>query len=487
MAYEVSVITPFHNIDPAVFRKALISLRKQTLGFERLEWIVVLHNSAPEYEKSASDLLAGYPNVRVEILHNGIHSPSSPRNRGLELASAPYVAFLDGDDSFTPWCLEKALDHIRRSGAEIVWFRREYELESEGVVPVTEVVLWNQTQEEIIIDRDHGWDNEKLFSGVWAMVTSRLYDRSFLDRNHLRFDETVSFGEDYLFNLEAYGCVRRLCYLPQMIGYHYFINNSSLVQKNEKTAEALLHMARGFTKIFDAGLKRGFYMDAVIGGLLFVEMRFMMSSPSLTLQDRCVIRDLLKPYLDILRPVRVSKLYSEKAAYERCEMVRDYFLNPEKWASGDEGDILLPVYSGGVELPSEMRIIRSILDRNSGTDYGERYGFRNIVTVSGYQSAMPVTRYEDYRKLIELTTRIGESGHGRGLPACIRRRCPTCGPMKAVSRPCVKTRRPSSWWTACAPAFRSTTIPGQCPCRPLWPTDTSCCGRMRSRTAGPAL
>ena len=141
----------------------------------------------------------------------------------------------------------------------MVVFRREYELEREGLFPLTEIVLWDQTREETIIERDN-WDNEKMFSGIWGMVTSRLFDRNFLSENHITFDETVPYGEDILFLIEAYGKAERICYLPQFIGYHYFINGGSAVQSMEnQPGEVLVSYAEGFRRIFDAAFRNGIY------------------------------------------------------------------------------------------------------------------------------------------------------------------------------------------------------------------------------------
>ena len=90
--------------------------------------------------KAVEDMIGGYQNVKIHILNNNNHTPSAPRNYGLELATAPYIAFLDADDSFTPRCLRDALFHIKKNNTQMVWFRREYELESKENIPVTEIV-----------------------------------------------------------------------------------------------------------------------------------------------------------------------------------------------------------------------------------------------------------------------------------------------------------------------------------------------------------
>ena len=128
--YEVSVVTPIHNTNLNIFTKTAQSMRDQTLGFENIEWIVVVHNSTEEYDRKIQEMFSGDENVKVEILHNDAHTPSSPRNRGLEVATGDYVGFLDGDDKYTPECLKTALTHIKNTESDVCLFRRSVELSS---------------------------------------------------------------------------------------------------------------------------------------------------------------------------------------------------------------------------------------------------------------------------------------------------------------------------------------------------------------------
>ncbi len=53
-------------------------------------------------------------------------------------------------------------------------------------------------------------------------------------------------------------------------------------------------------------------------------------------------------------------------------------------------------------------MLSAILQHNKYTDYGKKLGFQNIKTVGAYQSITPLSGYDDYAPLIELTTRLGE-------------------------------------------------------------------------------
>ena len=327
----------------------------------------------------------------------------------MRLATGKYVGFLDGDDSFTPECFSGVMPHMSRSKAQIAVFRREAELENENLAPIVEKVLWDQTRDEIIIDREH-WEDEKMFYGLCGMVTSRVYDRKFLLENEVWFDETVPFGEDFLFNLEAYGHAEKICYLPQLIGYHYFINSGSLVQSSKKDGKTLVSYAQGYVKIFETGLNYGFYMNCIIQSLCTAISRFMVNNDLLDMESRCRIRDILKPYLDMTTRMEPSRVYPEKVAREKFEFPREVILHPEKWADRSGTDDFMVTYEDneGVYL-SEQETLREILSNNAGSDMGKRFGFSEILTVSGYQSRMPVTEYDFYMPMIALTMRVGET------------------------------------------------------------------------------
>ena len=58
--YEVSIVTPIHNTNLDIFTRTVQSMRDQTLGFENIEWVVVVHNSTEEYDRKIQELLGGY-------------------------------------------------------------------------------------------------------------------------------------------------------------------------------------------------------------------------------------------------------------------------------------------------------------------------------------------------------------------------------------------------------------------------------------------
>ncbi|MBO6108003.1 MAG: GH3 auxin-responsive promoter family protein [Eubacterium sp.] len=410
----VSVVTPVYKTELRLLKRATDCLKNQTIGFINIEWNLVIHNSGDEYNRSVRELLAGEfdgklpDNIRIKTLEDDGRGPSTPRNKGMEMAGAPYIAFLDSDDTFTENCLESVVGYAEKNNSDITVFRRSFEMEREGLARVTEVVRWNQMREEIVLTRDT-WEEEKMFVGIWGMVTSRVYRRSFLDKYGIRFSEDIPFGEDYMFNVEAYHRAERICYLPQLIGYRYYINSSSMVQGSEKDADTLVAYARGFEKLFDTAIKYGIYMNPTISRLCALLSKYILGCPDMTPDKHRQISRLLGRFVEMTTLMEPDKIYPEAAVIEGFELPREVILNPEQSEGLDDRDILFSPdrYYSNID-PGRNSLYR-ILTENADTDIGQFYRFSSIRSISGYRERVPLSDYSDYERLINLQTEIGES------------------------------------------------------------------------------
>lgn len=311
--YLISVVTPFHNVDMKLFKKCFNSLKEQTLGFENIEWVVVVHNSGQEYLDGVKETVAGYDNVKVYVLNNERRTPSSPRNYGIERVSGTYIGFLDADDTYTTDCCERVTNYMVENDAQVAMFRMETDSDDPSRLAVRQFLFVDQTQELVLLEKGK-WDSKNFIYGAALNVTSKMYDKHFLDELGLRFDEDVTFAEDNMFNLTCFAKAERICILPQLIGYRYFLNNGSMVQTFDKTTEEVIRYARGFAKVFDNGLSLGLYMNYVICDLLGYQSAIMLASSGLTYEDRKEVTEILGQYIKFIEPVDESKLYTKQMA-----------------------------------------------------------------------------------------------------------------------------------------------------------------------------
>lgn len=397
MKYQVSVVTPFHNVDMGMFQKCADSMRGQTIGFENVEWIIVVHNCQPHYLPLLTEMFKDDPNVVIKELNDGKHTPASPRNHGMDFVTSDYLGFLDGDDSYTPDCLEVVCREIKETGSQVVTFRREYELEKETLHPHTEKVAWNQIEWRIVMDRDQ-FQMDKMFSGLWPFSTSRLFDMAFLRKHNLKFSDDVLWVEDVWHTGTCLMKADRVCYLPQFIGYHYFINSGSIIQNKNISMEDLYECFKSTQIIIDHLTSLGVEINDTANTLFLLLTQYYLAS-DLTVEQRRTLSDMAQPYLKQMREMTPSKLHTPEECYMSYHLSQEVLNNPENPL---DTPVLKEAQNGWADM---MAILRS----NVATDYGQHYRFEQIKTLADYQRLVPMTDYENYKRLIDLQINIGES------------------------------------------------------------------------------
>ena len=120
-AAPITVIIPTYN-RVSLLRRALESVLAQTLAAAQV--IVVDDGSTDDTSEMISRDFPG-----VEYLHQANQGVSAARNRGLEKAIQPWIAFLDSDDEWLPKKLEKQMRALEENSTllfchtEEIWIR----------------------------------------------------------------------------------------------------------------------------------------------------------------------------------------------------------------------------------------------------------------------------------------------------------------------------------------------------------------------------
>ena len=98
--FFVSVVIPLYNCELSI-QRAVRSVLNQTV--QDFELIVVDDGSTDSSYQKVLEI----EDPRLKVIHQENGGASVARNKGIELASAPLVAFLDSDDEWKPDFLEK--------------------------------------------------------------------------------------------------------------------------------------------------------------------------------------------------------------------------------------------------------------------------------------------------------------------------------------------------------------------------------------------
>ncbi|HEY0811745.1 MAG TPA: glycosyltransferase [Pseudonocardia sp.] len=110
----VSVITPAYNVG-AWIAEAIDSVLAQSEG--RFEYVVVDDGSTDDTGDIVAERAARDPRIRLISTANG--GSGQARNVALDETSAPFVAFLDGDDRWHPDFLRTALAKLQQGPPEV--------------------------------------------------------------------------------------------------------------------------------------------------------------------------------------------------------------------------------------------------------------------------------------------------------------------------------------------------------------------------------
>ena len=177
----ISVIVPVYNSRDTLAR-CVKSLQAQTLA--DLEIILVDDGSSD----GSGMLCNGFSreDARIRVIHKANGGVSSARNAGIEAAKGRYLMFMDSDDYAEPDMAEKMLKGIGEDDIAICGFHHHYQ--GRDIVRIPDVP--GQSGEENFL---------ALYGqGFLNMPWNKLYKKELAGR----FDESLSLGEDLLFNLD---------------------------------------------------------------------------------------------------------------------------------------------------------------------------------------------------------------------------------------------------------------------------------------------
>lgn len=112
----VTAVIPAYNMEAFVGR-TLASALGQT--YPHLEIIVVDDGSTDDTRATAEKVAAGDPRVRIVSVENG--GVAAARNHGTQLATTPYVAYLDADDLWHPDKIARQVAALSVHGHDGEW------------------------------------------------------------------------------------------------------------------------------------------------------------------------------------------------------------------------------------------------------------------------------------------------------------------------------------------------------------------------------
>lgn len=215
---KVSVIIPVYNSESTLAR-LLDCLHEQE--FKEFETILIDDGSTDsslrvcnEYSKSL-----GSGGKKVIKKENG--GPGSARNCGLDYSSGDYICFIDADDVIFPSYLDELFSEIDDSNADLV---------ISGLVRESKngKLIWKSDSKTHTYNKQKALERFFIYNH-WMGPVNKIFRRSIIERNHLRFNENYKKGEDCLFTCNYVVLSETIRYLNKCL-YCYKYNENSITR-----------------------------------------------------------------------------------------------------------------------------------------------------------------------------------------------------------------------------------------------------------------
>lgn len=223
--YSASVIIPVYNAEKTL-RKCVESLH---YGDERNIEIILIDDCSKDNSWDLCVTLSKeFLNVRCyqNEKNSGV---SYTRNHGLEVATAPYVLFVDSDDWVSSRYASKLLASAEAYPDSLVLCGLRF---LENVSGYQQTYLWdNSSRSTVIVPQSQFCD---LVSKVLIQSPcNKAFHRSIIEKYALRFDTSQSMGEDFQFVLDYLEAAQtqKCVVLNEPLYYYIRWNNSSLMSE----------------------------------------------------------------------------------------------------------------------------------------------------------------------------------------------------------------------------------------------------------------
>lgn len=222
---KISVIIPCYNIARWIDR-CIASVAVQTIGLDSMEVICVDDASTDGTWERLQKWEQKFPEHMLLIRQDVNRRQGATRNLGLRHASAPYIAFVDGDDWLEPDYFEQLYAPIAHQSydvvacgaatdpsASLVYFDEKSRGEGEGQALCSDTV---ERKKEMLIQKP-------LNIFAWA----KIIRKELLLDHQIYFPEGLLYEDNYWYPLlHIYADT---IYIVQKRLYHYFMRDSSTV------------------------------------------------------------------------------------------------------------------------------------------------------------------------------------------------------------------------------------------------------------------
>lgn len=224
----VSIIVPIYNSEKYLKRCVDSILHQEYKNFE----LFLVDDGSTDASGAICDSYAA-ADARVRVIHKQNTGVSDSRNTAIRQAAGTYLQFLDSDDWMTPDATKLLVRAAKAYHCDLVisdFYRvvddrvaQKGDIQANGVL----------TREEFAA---HMMENPADF--YYGVLWNKLYRRDLVEKYDLLMDPSISWCEDFLFNLE-YILHANVFYALQVPIYYYVRTKGSLASQGMSISKTI--------------------------------------------------------------------------------------------------------------------------------------------------------------------------------------------------------------------------------------------------------
>lgn len=218
---KVSIVIPVYNASKAI-EKCIRSIFDE--DYKDLE-IIAVDDGSKDDSGTILDNLAK-EDSRLVVVHKENGGVSKARNTAFKYVTGQYIQFMDSDDYIPKDSTKMLVRTIEESNADMV-IGSFYRVVKDNVsikssITTNKVLTLQEYAEEMM---------ESPSDFYYGVLWNKLYKTSIIKDNDLKMDESLSFCEDFIFNMEYLIHCNTIAPL-QVPVYYYIKTEGSLVTQS---------------------------------------------------------------------------------------------------------------------------------------------------------------------------------------------------------------------------------------------------------------
>lgn len=225
MGELVSIVIPVYQAGK-YFHDCLQSIQKQS--YKNIE-IILIDDGSTDGSSEICDEIAK-ENYNIVVFHQKNSGVSTARNKGIELASGKYIIFIDSDDYIEPDIISVVVQSFEHLNIDLSVFGFQMISEENNRKFKPNIPF---ACDQLLSKRELNSHLMNLFLGnVLHAIGTKVYKKSIIDKNNIRFQDRWEYYEDIYFCLSYITKCEKVLFMNK-VGYYYRIGNPDSLSNKE--------------------------------------------------------------------------------------------------------------------------------------------------------------------------------------------------------------------------------------------------------------